>query len=154
MRRDLMSSTHDDAPVGGVTTVEEKPRRDFAAGLRALADLLDAHPEQKQHYDSYRHLICVNTREEMLEATRALGGRWDKDEDRDSDYFGLTRDLGNGVTVYVYAPRRAVCERVRLGTRTVTRPIITADTPTETVEEELYEWVCPPSLLAAAGSES
>ena len=123
--------------------------RDFATGLRALADLLDAAPDWKRDYDDYQHLICVSSRDEMIDAIKALGGKWEKHTAADG-YFGMTRDLGNGVTCQVYAARANVCERRLVGTRTVTR--VAPDAPTVEVEEDVYEWVCPPSILAEMGA--
>lgn len=124
----------------------------FSEGLRSLADLLEAHPAHRRSFDEYRHLICVDTREQLAQVVRDLGGFWVKDEDP-GDYFGVTRNLGGGVSVYVYVARSVVCEAVKTGTRTVLRPAL--DAPMVEVEEDIIEWRCPDSLLAEkVGAES
>jgi hypothetical protein len=115
----------------------------FTDGLRKLAALVDANPEVADKYPSYRYLVLVNTRGELVEAVREFGGQWRK-ESNDS-YYGMTRDLGGGVTINVCVPHHAVCERVVTGTRVVTRPA--QDAPMIEVEEDVVEWVCPPTVL-------
>jgi hypothetical protein len=128
---------------------------DFTDGLRNLADEIDRSGIDQAQFEG-RHLLCYHARDEMLAAIRMLGGKWDKDAlTDDDDYFGMTRDFGGNVTVYVYAPRRIVCEAVVVDTETVEipDPELIADIPLVTVERDVVRWECPPSILAEVGAE-
>jgi hypothetical protein len=130
----------------------EEPLRaapgEYTAGLRALADLLDKH-DLVHSSDAHRHLICCWTKQEMADVIRRVGGKWEKDAPSETDdYYGLMHDLGGGVTLRVYAPRKQVCERRVVGTRTVLKPA--PDAPMVEVEEDIVEWECAPSILADA----
>jgi hypothetical protein len=136
-------------------------RGGYTAGLRALADLLDAHPEVPLPYDgtlgriSIHHLYPIDpkrtVREEFQATLRALPGR--KDKDPDSTYFNVEVEL-HGLSLVVTAFREEVCERVVKGTREVSRevpdPDALAAVPTTTVTEtvEDVEWVCRPILAS------
>lgn len=121
----------------------------FTDGLRRLADLLDEH-DATVSWDEYRHLINVNTRDEMMAVVRKIGGLWTKSPG--TDYFGMDRDLGGGVRIHVYAPRGAVCERVVVGTEKVLVP--DPDAPKVEREREIVEWRCDPILASMAEDES
>ena len=131
-------------------------RSEYTAGLRALADMLDANPELPLPYNGLRPeirlSIFTHTREEAAAYARLLPGKVDK-EVTDSSYFGLDlKGALHGLHVLVHVPREKVCTRVVKGTRQVTRtePIVTGHREvTETVED--VEWECGP-LLAEASS--
>jgi hypothetical protein len=120
----------------------------FADGLRRLADLLDEHPDLAE-YQSLDLSHFVSDLDEMTAARRRVGGRWEKRTFGDS-YFALVRDLGGNVAISLNASRAKVCERVQTGVKTVTMPdpALVADLPSVTVEEPVYEWICPESVLA------
>ena len=139
-------------------------RTNYAAGLRAVADLIDAHPDLPEPYTSiyssghvdvqwYLHIHDLDLTEQKTTAARiisALGGTWDKKEvvdgrlDFDQDRHGLR--------LKVAVARDAVCERVVLGTHQVIVPATPA-MPARPATEERVEtvedvtWVCS-SLLA------
>lgn len=124
---------------------------DFTDGLRSLADAIDRSGIDQAGFER-SHLLCYLNRDEMIDTIRKLGGKWIKDTNP-NDYFGMIRDFGGGVTVYVYAPREVVCEAVVVGTETVEIPDPDADVPMVTVEQDVIEWQCAPSLLAEVGAD-
>ena len=108
-------------------------RQAFTAGLRAVADWLDEHPEVGLPFprlaiysSSYGHGRAI---EEGAAFARAAG-RCEKSTDEGTDRFNLTRTFGPIALIWT-ATRSAVCEK---------------STVTKTVEE----WVCPDSLLREA----
>lgn len=147
-------------------------RASYTAGLRALADLLDRHPDVpipmagtgKWNPISF----AVGFGGEDDEAVKAgvvqvartlINGHWRKEYDApnpDSYGDGCLRIYGTtaaGLTVHIYTPREKVCRKV-VTTAEVTKtvPDPTVEVPqveiTETVET--VEWVCEPLLAASA----
>lgn len=139
-------------------------RTGYTAGLRALADLLDEHPEVPLPYDGTQGRIAIHhlyprdpertIREEFQATLRAFPGR--KDKDPRDQYFDVELEL-HGLKLSISTFREEVCQRVVTGTREVTREVpdqaALAAVPTRTVTEvvEDVEWICQP-LLAAAES--
>jgi hypothetical protein len=127
------------------------PRAEYIAGLRMLADLLEARPElMKPHgYLQVIPLGEVQSREQLAAWARALPG---KKEKQITDQFANLVGTLRGVQVKVVAYRDEVCERVVLGTETVTKkvkdPQALAAVPEIEVTEEVeqVEWVCRPML--------
>jgi hypothetical protein len=135
--------------------------------LRALADLIDAHPNLPEAYISsgsdcvvvhwYLHIHELHQDLPAQKAAaahiiRILGGKWDKAE-RSDDVFEFTQNR-DGLLLEVVVARAAVCERVVVGTHEETVPATPARPAagalperTETVED--IKWVCS-SLLADA----
>lgn len=134
--------------------------------LRAIADLIDAHPNLPVPYITahssgnvaaswYLHINALEKDLPGQKATaasivRILGGQWDKREHND-DVFILTQ-VRDGIMLQVQVNRAAVCERVVTGTHEVTvpatpaRPAMEAK-PERTEQVEDVTWVCS-SLLA------
>lgn len=131
-------------------------RSGYTAGLRALADLLDAHPEIPLPYTGSKHsgLLWILQSEDdqrpiLRKLARLLPGLIEK------GYRGTDFDLKgslDGLHLHVIADRDSVCERVVTGTREVTRevpdPVALAAVPTTVVTEtvEDVEWRCAPLL--------
>jgi hypothetical protein len=141
------------------------PRAAYTAGLRQLADLLDAHPEVPLPYDgtlapiTIQHLFPVNggtVRDEFLATVRAFPGKREKDPN--DTYFDVDVQLA-GLHISVTTYREQVCKRVVTGTREVTRevpdPDALAAVPTKTVTETVEDvrWECRP-LLAVDTTEA
>lgn len=142
-------------------------RAGYTAGLRALADLLDTHPEVPLPYDgsavplTIHHLYARDpertVREEFQATLRALPGR--KDKAPDGTYFDVEFEL-HGLKLTVTAFRDDVCERVVTGTREVTRevpdPDALAAVPTTTITETVEDvtWECRPLLAPAEAYEA
>lgn len=131
-------------------------RAEYVKGLRALADVLEDHPELPlpwqggQYMPMTLHFLTVDDpRAQMATARRALGIPMEK-RPRDG-YFDLEGTL-HGVHVQLTAYRHDVCERVVVGSYEIEveepDPAAVAALPkvvrTEIVEE--VEWVCAPII--------
>jgi len=132
----------------------------LADNLRAVAELLDAHPELPEPYittqggrANLNWFLQLEGNEAEQKATAAvivktLGGKWNKRDHYEGKFaFAQTR---GGVDLFVQVTREAVCERVVTGTKTVTVPAKPAE-PEQVIEREIVEWRCE-SLLAEAKS--
>jgi hypothetical protein len=137
-------------------------RTSYTAGLRALADLLDQHPQIPLPLDGVGLPISIGFHGpaiedhagEMAAAARILipGTR---NKAADDGYFRV-RGMLHGLQLEVWAMRDQVCERVVTGTREVPRevPDPAVQVPTVTVLEtvEDVEWRCAPLLAGASSS--
>ncbi|MGW1680516.1 hypothetical protein [Saccharopolyspora sp. NPDC002376] len=132
-----------------------------AAGLRALADMIEAHPEIRATYLGGIHGIHVwhpQSAEEMAAIARAAlkhGAKVEKDIG--VSLYNLSISWGP-FKAMALGNRGAVCERVVTGTETVTRkvPDPSAVVPMIEVTEEVetFEWRCAPLLAADAEAVS
>lgn len=132
-----------------------------AAGLRALADLIEANPALAATDSYIAGLSIWHTRDVATLAALARAGKAHGAEVRkaygqqDDDQFALTLAWG-AVRARALSYRSTVCERVVTGTEEVTReapdPAALAAVPkvqvTETVET--FEWRCTP-IMAETG---
>jgi hypothetical protein len=126
-------------------------RSQYIAGLRELADLLEQHEELELPYSGYRSAMSVipadNQLEQVAAWARALPGRVEKRVR--SGYFDIDGNLA-GLKITVIADRDKVCERVVVGTETVTRTVPDPDVEVPLVEVteqvERVEWRCLPLL--------
>lgn len=135
-----------------------------AAGLRQLADMIEANPEFSGDIDYALRdgLIAMPLHNSEVTDERARLADWVRvakafgaaiTKDARHDRFKVVVDFG-AVKVDVLAHREQVCERVVTGTREVTEtvpePAALAAVPkvtlTRTVED--VEWVCRPLLAA------
>lgn len=141
--------------------------RTMSDTLRAVADLIDAHPELPfppyttvhSHTPERADLAwnlhingnAADAADQKAKAAgilRTLGGTWDKDfwDDTDRADFQQSRD---GLNLRVTVQRSAVCERVVVDTETVTIPAVEAQ-PERTETREVVEWRCEPVLSEVA----
>jgi hypothetical protein len=123
------------------TVQEEQERRaaDYAAGLRELADYLEAHPELVPSWGGVAVADWVDNAK-LAKAARMPG--WNKEKDTISG-FKLRRRFGShALTIY---PEQAVCEKVKTGERTeeVIDPEYLENAPKITKVVEEFEWKCP-----------
>jgi hypothetical protein len=136
-------------------------RDGYVAGLRALADALDAHPDiplpsegslWEMSIPFHGHAHEDDRVGAMAAAARVLmPGRRDKAPD-ENGYFRIRGAL-HGLKLDIWAMREQVCGRVVIGTREVTREVVVpVETRTETVTETVDEvrWECRPLLAAEA----
>lgn len=130
-------------------------RAAYIAGLRAIADALEADPELPAPHAGSASvaLIFCDTKEQVQAWSRVMTGAKHKEIEDDANYgFRLVGQI-NGVRVKVLVARDEVCRRVVTGTRTVTttEPITEVVGEREvTVELEDVEWVCEPLLAEVA----
>lgn len=135
-----------------------------AAGLRALADVIEANPHIAPQFEyALKHGMNVFVRGddaqgEMAELIRiALRHKGDITKQAVGEYMAVSAAWG-AVTVDFNAARDQVCERVVTGVETVTKTVkdpeaLAAVPDVEVTEEvETFEWKCLP--LLAAGGES
>jgi hypothetical protein len=129
-------------------------RAGYITGLRALADILENHPEVPLPYDGNLGDLAINDflntaspREDLAAAARAFPIRWQKHVrgtvEGSPDYFDLKGEL-HGLKIRLTAYRDAVCTKIVTGTeeREVEKVITPAVTETVTETVETYEWVC------------
>lgn len=131
--------------------VQADPRGTYTAGLRALADKIDANPSIPLPYAGSGSEMLImffagsaDENKAALAATiAALGGHWEKDYDESS--FGM-RGTFAGLPIRLCASRGEVCTRVVTGTRVVTKlvpdPAIVVPEVEITEVEEVIEWQC------------
>lgn len=123
-------------------------RSEYAKGLRALADILEASDAVPIPADGSILPLGISfwdketAQAEMIAARRAIGGAWDKEVD--NSYYRLRAKL-HGLNLELHAYRDAVCTRVVTGTHeeTVQEPV-SYKSVTKTIED--VEWVCEPFL--------
>ena len=116
-------------------------REAYIAGLRAVADFIDQHPELPTPWGPAVN-VFVSTREQLVQTARLPGVSWEKGAN--GGYFYLKRAFGHGISYEVNVAREQVCKKVLTGTRFV---------PAQAArQEEIFEWECAESLLAD-GSE-
>jgi hypothetical protein len=139
------------------TTPVEKPTpeeiaRGRAAGLRKLADLVEAHPELDATYLDDVSTFYAWTKEDAAKAIRAgleFGAKVTKVPFGDSFQTKLSWGC---FSASVLGSRAQVCERVVVGTETVRKtvkdPAALAAVPDIEVTEEVeqVEWRCHPVL--------
>jgi len=147
---------------------EETCRGAYTAGLRALADVLDGHPEVPLPYHGTGTAITISDflfakdpRAALAAAARALPCNWSKDV-RESEQYGSYLDLIgelHGLSIKLTAYRDAVCERVVTGTREVTETVKDPDALAAVPEVEVTKiiedvtWRCG-SILALAPKDA
>lgn len=134
------------------TKTNTDTRAEYIAGLRMLADTLDANPDLELpiYGDRYAPMAVYlvgdeNQRGQLAAWAKALPGRKEKaDRDTRLDLKGAFRGLHISVTV----EREEVCEKVVLGTREVTEEVPDPNAPTVTVTKtvEDVKWICRPIL--------
>jgi hypothetical protein len=131
--------------------------KEYADGLRALADFVEQHPEFPVPTREINQ-CSLDTKEEAAALARALGKC---DKQFHGDIFIIAKDFG-GVKLRALFYRDKVCKREKVGVKTIPEQHIPAReaefVPAHT--EDVYEWRCPGSLLgdeeakaAAATSE-
>lgn len=137
---------------------------ELASGLRLLATMIEENPEIADSFESvFRHGLSAHPRGADSAASMAQIGRIARaygaatTKDITESMHNLMCDFGR-VKVKVLAMREEVCERVVVGTETVTKtvkdPEILATVPEVEVTEEveIVEWQCRPLLAAEAGA--
>ncbi len=126
-----------------------------AAGLRALADLIESNPDlgEKMRYCGVDNIhVPVDDKTTMAAFIRA-GKRHGATITKNAMGKWFMVNIGWGpVGLDVFAAREEVCERVVVGTETVTEtvkdPDLLAQVPDVeiTTEREVVEWRCHPIL--------
>jgi len=123
--------------------------QEYAKGLHELADFAGQHPELFDKHCGETFNIFAYTSEEMAEKTRLLGTSKKVASD---GWYTMSRRFGPH-QVDLSISRNTFCERVQTGTKTVEKPDPEAlkQVPTIEVEEPVYEWTCPETILRPEG---
>jgi hypothetical protein len=130
----------------GMSAMKPTSLEDQVAGLRALADFLEAHPKMHTSWESFQYSHFTDSAEEFAEYCRELGSG-EKGE-TGTDHLTLSRDFGGDVKVSIWVAKAQTCEKVvtqETVTKLVPPPDVEMVEVTETVER--VTWVCPPSFL-------
>lgn len=131
-------------------------RSEYIAGLRALAEALEADEALPLPYDGTLGPIAVFTyaKPTLAAMTRLLDGKREKEVDESSSSHGFrVKGSIRGLRVIIYADRDQVCTRRVVGTETVTEQIPDPEYVDKaplvevTTERQIVEWDCG-SLLA------
>ena len=145
-------------------TTENRPA--FTAGLRAVADFLDEHPEVPLPYlgggaagsrlPAFSiYLVSGDQKTQLAAIARAMGNavKAPKKHHDGSESFQVWREF-EGVVLFAQAEREQVCRRVVTGTedREVEEVVTPAVTRKVTKPVEVVTWECLP-LLAADASD-
>jgi hypothetical protein len=113
-----------------------------AAGLRALADMIEANPHLAKElgFTLGRMNVPVSSALDPKGQLAAFlrAGKKNAREDFSSDNWVAVWVTFGPVELYIYAARSEVCERVVTGTETV----------------ETVEWQCKPLLAATSDTEA
>ena len=107
-----------------------------AAGLRAMADFLEARPDIEAPGCLTLNLFA-HTREELTAIVR--NGTWTKSYN--DDYMWVRKDFGGGITLEINIARAQVCRRVVIGTKVIPAK------PEHHVD--VVEWICDEASLLA-----
>lgn len=122
--------------------------------LQRLGDYHDevlAHLEEHEifyyidvHRTYFRVVLSAITEDDFRTARRIIGTM-----EKSKSHYGLKleRNLYEGMDSIVLYPPDGFCEKVQVGTQTVTKPDPDAEVPTIEVEEPVYEWQCPEIVL-------
>ncbi|WP_435744994.1 hypothetical protein [Nocardioides sp. SYSU DS0663] len=140
-----------------------------AQALLAAAEFIDAHPDLPAPYVTsfnrgevdLNYYLHINARGTLAEQkataaaiVRAVGGDWEKQPWGEEFRFKTTR---GPLTFDIQVQRDAVCERVVVGTETVTLPATDAQVieaqPERTEVREVVEWRCAPLLADDAPAD-
>lgn len=130
----------------------------YVAGLRQLADLLERHEDLPLPTHGGISWLLFGTDDERQVAAqviRGIGGEWAKQTyagKGPETLLAFQRSLA-GLRLDVTVHRAAVCERVVVGTHTVTKqvpdPAVAVPMVEVTEEIEQVEWRCSPLLADA-----
>jgi len=117
----------------------------WVAGLREMADFAEQHPDlfEKQYGETIN--LFASDAEDMAKQTSRLGTSTKLVSE---NWYTMSRRFGPH-RVDLNIARKQFCERVQTGTKTVKQPDPEAlkQVPTIEVEEPVYEWLCPESVL-------
>ena len=117
----------------------------YAAGLRQLADCVDAHPELFCCTSGLMVNLFAQSRDEFAERARQLGSA---EKVEVGDWYVLRKTFGPHC-VDLNIARSKVCSQVQVGICTVSVPDPEAVSalPLVEIEQPVYEWQCPDSIL-------
>lgn len=111
--------------------------------LQDMAAFVEDHEDLAPGYIPALTLnLFADTAEEMAEKARQLGAC---SKHESGGYYFLQKNFGPH-SIQLNIKREQICERTQVGTQMVMKPA--PDAPLIEVEEPVYEWICPDSVLA------
>lgn len=123
----------------------------FLEDMQKLHDFLEEHPYllKNQTWYPIQINIYVPDKEALAEMAKELGTA---DKKESTYYFSLEKKLGMH-KIEVNASREKVCTKIKTGTKITKKhdpdavSAALAELPEIEVEEDVYEWQCPDSIL-------
>ena len=117
--------------------------KEYAEGLRLLADWFEAHPDMKHPSETFS-VWEFNTKDEAAQCLREMSPCEKK---YNNSLFEVSKSFGMITLRYIFS-RDTVCTRKVVGTKVIPEHIEPAKEE-EIIpehEEEIYEWECNPIL--------
>lgn len=125
--------------------LDNEARAKYVAGLRKIADTIEANPELIVPYLGAGVVQC-GTVEEIRAFVKAFGGKWAKRSDEND--FEMVQELSYGLSLMIFASHENVCQRVVVGTKHIPEIVVPASEerviPAHEIEQ--VKWVCPEVL--------
>jgi predicted RNase H-like nuclease len=128
---------------------EQARRAAFVKGLRKLAELYAGNNDLPLPTTPFEIAIYPHDSKEAIGQIAKILAPFKATKEASEVFFTVKADLNEVVRVAAYVYRNAVCERRQVGTKEVRRQVAVT-TREEVVQEPVYEWTCPDSLLASA----
>ena len=128
---------------------EHTERDEFIAGIRALADWMDAHENMPAPDSMNVGNVYASSRDHLLELRRRCGLRekFSTDDCLGNSYIGFRKVFSANVRLELFSTKDRTCDRVEVGTKIIpAKPEFTVPATPETIVP-VYEWRCPESLL-------
>lgn len=127
---------------------EQRRRREFIEGLRAVAQFYEENPGawyDGMHLTLNMYVWGRAARKTLTETARAFG-RCNKVYDDNN--ITVSRQFSEQVTVAVFAAKARVCRRVILGARILPARVVpaTGEVHIPASRVEIVEWQCDPLL--------
>jgi hypothetical protein len=127
---------------------DQRRRQQFIAGLRAVAQFYEDHPEAWYdgiHLTLNMYIWGRKAREILARTVKALGSCTKIYDDTN---ITVSRKFTAQVTLSVFAPRAKVCRRVILGTRILPARTLPAsgEVHLPATTEQIVAWSCDPLL--------
>jgi hypothetical protein len=127
---------------------EQHRRREFIAGLRAVAEFYEQNPTacyDGMHLTLNMYAWGRGARKTLTETARAFGHC---NKIYDDNNITVSRQFSAQVTVAVFAARARVCRRIVLGARILPERIVaaTSEVRIPASRVEIVEWQCDPLL--------
>lgn len=120
-------------------------QQEYVTNLRNIADFFELNPDLIHYWQPLSVYISESSIEDATERIKGTHRVWKKGT---SGYdYELTTSFGPH-SIRVYVPRDQVCEKIQVGEEVKKVPDPDYEVPMVEKVVPVYEWVCPPSILA------
>lgn len=115
-------------------------------GLKSLAKWYESHPDAPVSFSAPTFYVWADDAEHFAKCVKMIGPCTKRES---NGYFDVFRMFGP-IELQAIIPRGQICDKVSLGTKTITKEVPDPNAPTITITEEVeqFEWKCPESILA------